>query len=476
MPMQEWEEITSITNQKYVIDSYVNKGGQGTVYTLKGTNKVVKLYETKDKYVQESLLNKFKMIRTQLLNANIGNFIQIEDIIESPKVGYVMEDISSFIKLGDKLYHNSSDSFSAWYKSWGLEKRLLAGLGLARAFRKLHACNLTYCDIAPQNIYFEEREMDNAVAEPFIRCVLIDLDNIYIAGSDVPSVMGTKTYIAPEVLSGHIATTASDDYSLAVVLFCLLCVRHPFGGKEIDGLPPEKAQEILIKQEKYVDPAEDPSDHLGNVVLTEKLKKLFKTMFTKGKINPNLRPTALQMECALLEAYYNLTRCPNCGAWHYPDNVEHQCPWCEEPSDPTRILQIYFASRENGKEVKVMGEKIHHYILKEGVQNLPEYYVDFNPQQPSRVFVQFEMKRSSDRKTALYILNKWGKDIYLWDKNKPSELGEKLSTEDRLIHCPAVLYCLPEGLKQKQNKLKNQEYPTVVVMRVDKIHQRRIEA
>lgn len=96
--------------------------------------------------------------------------------------------------------------------------------GLADAFLKLHTQGLCYRDISLGNVFFEP-----TTGEPLI----CDNDNVGLDGRDPARVLGTSRFMAPEVVRGEAQpSTATDLYSLAVLIFYLLMLHHPLQGKK----------------------------------------------------------------------------------------------------------------------------------------------------------------------------------------------------------------------------------------------------
>lgn len=107
------------------------------------------------------------------------------------------------------------------------------GAAIARALRALHARELLHRDLHPANVLLDPREPD---AGPSI--ALADLGHSWRRGESplTPEghAVGTRGYLAPEVLAGEPATVASDVYSLGVVLFEQLAGERPFACPDPD--------------------------------------------------------------------------------------------------------------------------------------------------------------------------------------------------------------------------------------------------
>ena len=95
------------------------------------------------------------------------------------------------------------------------------GLDLCRALAALNAAGLVHRDLKAHNVM---REVGG-------RIVLMDFSGARDAESaSTRDLLGTPLYMAPELFERRAATTASEIYSLGVLLFYLLSARHPIEG------------------------------------------------------------------------------------------------------------------------------------------------------------------------------------------------------------------------------------------------------
>lgn len=98
---------------------------------------------------------------------------------------------------------------------------LTIGVKLAGALHLAHRTGILHRDVKPANI------LVTAYGEP----QLTDFGISRVTGgfeTTAGTVAGSPAYTAPEVLSGQPPTVASDVYSLAVTLYCLLTGHSPF--------------------------------------------------------------------------------------------------------------------------------------------------------------------------------------------------------------------------------------------------------
>jgi eukaryotic-like serine/threonine-protein kinase len=108
-----------------------------------------------------------------------------------------------------------------------MSAREVAGIGidLCRALSALHGSGLLHRDIKAQNVM---REIGG-------RIVLMDFSVVHAIEpeADRTDLSGTPLYMSPEVLRGEPSNSASDIYSLGVLLFYLLSGRFPVEGAHL---------------------------------------------------------------------------------------------------------------------------------------------------------------------------------------------------------------------------------------------------
>lgn len=376
------EEIVTVSGHTYRLGKLAGCGAQGVVYEDSSGEKLIKLYDPKGAHVlDEDILDRLRFIQ----NAKLASpFISIEDIIAKPYIGYVTKKVKDHKPLNAYLIPDTEMSFSEWYnQGLGLRERLLIGYSIANAFEIFEQRNFSYCDISGGKILVKRSQTG-------ISTQIIGTDNMYVAGKGTAAVLGSPRYMAPEVVSRQRnPDLLSDRYSLAVILFELLRVGHPYISDDIlAGSPEEEA--ALAGTYDYV--TDDNSTNMvsADVVFTDKLKQLFRTCFVDGKRNRLVRPSAKEFAYALLEASNKLTQCPHCGAWHYPRKTEqgHRCPWCDAPSKAKAWLIFYDilskgADYKNGEGINQ--KAVNSYILRDGNGNLIKSLYVLRADDPAKV-------------------------------------------------------------------------------------------
>jgi serine/threonine-protein kinase len=108
---------------------------------------------------------------------------------------------------------------------FGANEAAVIGLDLCRALAAVHAAGVLHGDIKAHNVMREDGG----------RIVLMDFgtgrDLKLDASASGNDFAGTPIYLAPEVFAGRNRTTASDIYSLGVLLYFLVTGSHPVEGK-----------------------------------------------------------------------------------------------------------------------------------------------------------------------------------------------------------------------------------------------------
>lgn len=369
--------ITSQSGNTYTLTEIAGNGAQGVVYNEASGKHMIKLYYPSGALqVDKNIAEKLAFVKAV---KKPKNFIEIRDLIDSPYVGYVMDRVVGHKSLNAYLIPDPQMKFADWYNAgFGFRERLFIGYIIAKAFRALSADNLSYCDISGNNILVKVDSKEVSVR-------LIDIDNIYIAGRGKAAVLGTPRYMGPEIINkSKNPDVFSDNYSLAVILFEILRVGHPYVSDEIADGTPEEEDAAYAGKAEYVTNNNSSNMLPQDIAFTDKLKELFSRCFVAGKNNRMERPSAKEFEYALLEASNKIIKCLSCGAWHYPRRVGGTyapCPWCGAVSKPKAFLN--FVDRlcsEINQNTKIKPQKLSEkpitsYILRDGKNQIKSYYI-----------------------------------------------------------------------------------------------------
>jgi serine/threonine protein kinase len=219
---------------------------------------------------------------------------------------------------------------------------LALSIRMARAVARLHNAGLAHSDLSPNNVLVDPSRGLS---------IVIDIDSLVVEGLFPPDVLGTKGYIAPEVLSTmHLPlrdpgrkhpSARTDQHALPVLIYQYLLRRHPLDGRRIPPVPTAEEQELLSYGKEAIF-CEHPTDatnrpeakeYVPCAALGPFLNELFQRTFVKGLHAPNDRPSALEWVRGLIKTVDLLQPCanPKCPQkwWVVANQNDPVCPWCK---------------------------------------------------------------------------------------------------------------------------------------------------
>ena len=304
--------------KKGTILQYLGEGAQGAVFMVdvNGERRALKLY----KYPQSR-----KFLDNLKKNIDEGApsplFLWPEAMVR-PMNGYAGYTMG----LRPEGYHEFSKFRLAKVRFKTVEAMLTAAIEMCSAFRALHATGLSFQDLNDGGFFIN----------PDTGHVLVcDCDNVFPHG-ELSGIMGKARYIAPEVVSGKgFPNSYSDRFSMAVMMFMLFCLDHPFEGLNVAKHPcmTEELERRLFGQDicfifNPTDSSNRPVRGLHRNALTmwpllpKLLQQTFCEEFSASKFaNPQSRLTEQQWSERLLRVRDTLTRCPYCGDEIFADGV-----------------------------------------------------------------------------------------------------------------------------------------------------------
>ncbi|MCZ7647321.1 MAG: serine/threonine protein kinase [Planctomycetota bacterium] len=200
----------------YALVERIGRGGETQVYRgiqePDGTQIAVKFVPRGDPRYPE-LRQRLLGEATLGLQTRHPNLVRILASGELEEGCYVVQEFLD----GRPLHHRLRETPGA-----GLPPAEAARIGseVAGALGCLHARDLVHADLKPPNVMLCPS-----------RAVLCDLGSVVGEGATRPGgiVLGTPSYIAPELLRGAPISRSADLWSLGVVLFEMLTGTRPFG-------------------------------------------------------------------------------------------------------------------------------------------------------------------------------------------------------------------------------------------------------
>lgn len=196
----------------------LGEGGQGIVYRAeyRGGQYALKWFFPNNLRRKEEFLKN--------LNQNIADgpptehFLWPKLVAEEPdgSFGYLMD-------LRPPEYKSFTDVLNAKIRVAKHSVRVNAALTIVESFIALHRQGKSYQDLNDGNFFINPQSGD---------VLICDNDNVAPYGVNL-GIAGKCRYMAPEVVMGEKPGMQSDYFSLAVMLFLLLFLSHPFEGEKV---------------------------------------------------------------------------------------------------------------------------------------------------------------------------------------------------------------------------------------------------
>lgn len=293
----------------------LGEGGQGIVYRVDYQGKPMAL-----KWFKANAWKKPEAVYENLKN-NIdrgspaeGVFLWPKDITEwvDGTFGYVMDlRPKEFIEFTDILVSDGGGGFKSF------KAIVEVCIQIVSAFRLLHNAGYSYQDMNSGNFFINPRTG---------QVMICDNDNVAPNGTNM-GVIGTPQYMAPEIVASDAKpSTHTDEFSLAVVLFMLLCGNHPLEGKHwtVPCLTPQIEKALYGTNPVFVfDPGNEENRPVkgvhNNVIarwgyLPKYVQEKFIQAFSQEAIkNPNRRLKELDWLKVLVRFQSDIVRCPHCN-------------------------------------------------------------------------------------------------------------------------------------------------------------------
>ena len=297
-----------------------------------------------------------------------------KDIVVEPEFGIICPTYPKKFffdeTASDVLNLRGKDKISTWFtyknrrylnkEELGTFKGILQmSLQLARAVRRMHQAGLAHSDLSCNNVLIDPKSGS---------CIIIDIDTLVVPEMFPPKVIGTRGYIAPEILESLVLPYRqrktpgiyTDLHSLAVLIYEYIFCRHPLLGKKIYSNS-EQENDFLTLGPKalFIEDLKDFSNRPSNLNMTIKdvgsiLEDLFLRAFTEGLHNPHLRPTAMEWERGLSQTLDMLYKCPNKNCvkeWFVLYDINNvKCPFCCSKVKDKEIVR--FCIKKKLKSIK----------------------------------------------------------------------------------------------------------------------------
>lgn len=401
------------------IKKFLGAGGQGEVYSVRIGSKDYALKWYFDHMINSELKSSIKNLVDKKSPNN--NFLWPIFTVENKGFGYVMDLIPSEYKsLNDWVTRKFDMSISNVIK---------ACYDLTDSFNELHAKGLSYQDISFGNVFINNKNG---------KILICDNDNVTTNNTTIGSVLGTPKFLAPELVSlkSKFPNADTDRFSLAILLFYLLTLSHPFDGQLEANI---KCMDLPAQRKLYGNDAVfiyDPQNNRNRPVKgihnnainlwriwPEFLRDLFTRTFTKGVNSPHERVRETEWSKAFLKLEGTIYRCPNCGKSELIYDSEllrkqghlNKCLRCNKVPNPPRVrINDYVVVISDGRRI------YQHHISNSHNATWNNTVAQFNFNNRNLVF-----KNLSNRPVTLFK-----KDGRIIDVGINNEVN--LDNEDRL--------------------------------------------
>ena len=248
-------------------------------------------YASYIKYVNE--------INQRLESSNAAQYcVLCQDLFTAnPKPGkcpdeYLFQSFE-FIDSGCDLRGLLDSNNLSWDKRKNIAKVFLVSM------KHIHSAGVVHCDLKPENVQMVPREGTKLGLIPR----MIDMDRSLLASQDAPwrsgknpeGYTGTPGYLSPEHLSGRMPSTASDCFTIGLILAELLCGVAPFGKYSAES--PEAYKQAVLAGNKF-----ERIQLLGTLGNSEeKAAQFAKIIESCFSVDQKQRPSCSEMHKALLD-------------------------------------------------------------------------------------------------------------------------------------------------------------------------------
>ena len=360
--------IKTVNGEKITVQNELGEGGQGIVYKVlyEGKERALKWYS---KGVGDNSERFYENLRRNIEKGSPAPTflwpLALTEIKDGKCFGYVMELRPSGYKDFDLFLLNKErfKSFSAIVN---------AALQITASFKKLHNMGFSYQDLNDGNFFINPENGD---------VLICDNDNVAPDRQNL-GIQGKPKYMAPEIVNAsNLPDTYSDRFSLAVILFLLLCKSHPLDGlKDNNRIDPAKnAINLYCLNPVFIfDPTDqsnrpNPEIHKNALLFWRIYPKHIQDVFIQAFAKERMQCNGSGREDRVIEKIWlkELTRlrseiaiCPVCGEETFFDtqNKRAQCINCGKGFDRPAILRL-----KSGDVILEPERKIYRYQLDDNV-------------------------------------------------------------------------------------------------------------
>ena len=373
------------------IEKLLGAGGQGYVYKVRynGRPKAMKIYKPGAIADPKAFYSNLKSNIQR--GSPSAEFLWPQDLVV-PVSTPVGETFGYIMELRPEGFEELSAFLAGCVRFASMRTAVDAALQIVAAFRVLHNRGYSYQDLNDGNFFIDPRSG---------RVLICDNDNVAPTGTNT-GVLGKPRYMAPEIVRGEARpSTATDRFSLAVIIFLTLCLTHPLEGSRylVPCLTPSVEAKLygyepiflLDPEDKRNAPVRGIHKNIGLVwpELPSYMKDAFLREFSREVLfNPNLRSTEAEWQKLLMRMRADIVRCPCGDEVLASSETDYTCRRCGRQLPYFDLLRLsgcgYDMPACNGGAV---------FRLQLGTADVDEagravLYIRRNPKNPQQVAVQ----------------------------------------------------------------------------------------
>lgn len=191
------------------------------------------------------------------------NVICLHDVYEDAHGVHLILELCSGGELFDRII--GRERYSE-FDAAAVVRQIASGL------KALHKANIIHRDLKPENCLFSDRKEDST-----LKIMDFGLSSVEDFSDPVVALFGSVDYVSPEALSRQEVSTASDMWSVGVILYILL-----------SGCPPFHAATNQEKQQRILQGEFSFQEHTWKTI-TSSAKDLISSLLS---VQPYKRPTA----------------------------------------------------------------------------------------------------------------------------------------------------------------------------------------